>query len=347
MSEEERNIRTGVFSAMAAYTMWGFFPIYFKVADGVTATEMLAQRIIWAVPVGALILTFRHQWAEVRKIFPDTRKLRALFLAAIAIATNWGVYIWAVQTEKIFQASLGYYINPLIFVLVGVLVTGEKLSRLQMIAVGLATIGVSILTVYGGVFPWVSIFLGISFTLYGYIRKTVGVGAMPGLFIETLLLLPFALVYWAWLINAGSSAFFEGGMRLPLLLLLAGPFTVLPLLCFAIGARRLKLSTIGFLQYIGPTLQFCVGLYYGEDFTTAHAFCFGSIWIAVAVYSLDAWQKGHPRSSVPRAETFDNTVEPDEFLTSPKQGPFNKDDTGALTDDPPLGMDELPKPPRP
>lgn len=300
MSDEEKNIRTGVFAAVLAYTMWGFFPIYFKVADGVTATEMLAQRIIWSVPFGALILTFRKQWPDVIAILPDWRKLRALFLAAAAIACNWGVYIYAVQTEKIFQASLGYYINPLIFVLVGVIVAGERLRRLQIAAVILAAFGVSILTIYGGIFPWISIFLGISFTLYGYIRKTVDVGAMPGLFIETALLLPFALIYWMWLANAGVSAFFEGGLRLPVLLLLAGPFTVLPLLAFAIGARRLQLSTIGFLQYIGPTLQFLVGLYYGETFTPAHAWCFGAIWVAVAIYSVDAWQKNRRPVLTPR-----------------------------------------------
>ncbi|MCI5045216.1 MAG: EamA family transporter RarD [Aquisalinus sp.] len=347
MSEEERNIRTGVFAAMAAYTMWGFFPIYFKVADGVSATEMLSQRIIWAVPFGALILTLRKQWPDVRKIFPDTRKLRALFLAAVAIATNWGVYIWAVQTEKIFQASLGYYINPLIFVLVGVVVTGEKLSRLQMTAVALATIGVSILTIYGGVFPWVSLFLGISFTVYGYIRKTVDVGAMPGLFIETLLLLPFALLYWGWLASTGNSAFLNDGLQMQFLLLLAGPFTVLPLLCFAIGARRLKLSTIGFLQYIGPTLQFCVGLYYGEEFTFAHALCFGAIWVAVAVYSLDAWQKSHKASAFARSEPLDDAVKGNELLTTSQQRALDKDNAGTFTDDTPLGVDELAKPPRP
>ncbi len=300
MGKDEQDIRTGVFAAVFAYTLWGFFPIYFKIAAGVGPIEMLAQRIIWAVPFGAAIIYFRKQWPDVLAILPDWKKLRALFIAAAAIGTNWGVYIWAVQSEQIFQASLGYYINPLIFVLVGVFVTGEKLSRLQMVAVGLAAAGVFILTIYGGTFPWISFFLGISFTAYGYIRKTVNVGAMPGLFIETVLLLPFALVYWFWLVGNDSSAFTAGGLSMPFLLMLAGPFTVLPLLFFAIGARRLKLSTLGFLQYIGPTLQFCVGIYYGEAFTTAHAFCFGAIWIAVAIYSFDAWQKNHKPVLTPR-----------------------------------------------
>ncbi len=303
MSEEEKNIRTGIFAGILAYTMWGFFPIYFKVVQDATATEILAHRIIWAVPFGALILAFRKQWPDVVSALMNKKTLRALALAAGVISINWGFYIWAVQSERIFQASLGYYINPLVFVLAGVLFTGEVLSRLQIVAVALASIGVLILTVYGGTFPWVSFLLAFSFTTYGYIRKTVNVGAMPGLFIETLVLLFPACLYWGWLLTQQESIFISGGSQMTFLLLLAGPFTVLPLLFFAIAARKLRLSTIGFLQYIGPTLQFMVGLYYGEAFTTAHAFCFGAIWIAVGVYSYDAWKKNKKPVTTPRPVT--------------------------------------------
>ncbi len=291
MKQQDQEIRTGVIAGILAYTMWGFFPLYFKEIDEVHSIEILAHRIIWAVPFGLLILYFRKQLGEVMIALRNKRTLLALMLAAFVIALNWFVYVWAVQTERIFQASLGYYINPLVLVLVGVVVTKERLSRLQVIAVAIATLGVLVLTIYGGVFPWVSFTLAISFTCYGYIRKTTVVGAMPGLFIETIILLIPALIFWSWLSQSGQSGFFTVGGAMPLWLILAGPITVLPLLCFAIAARRLRLSTVGFLQYIGPTLQFLTGLYYGEEFTTAHAICFTLIWTAVGTYSYDAWRK--------------------------------------------------------
>ncbi len=291
MKQQDQEIRTGVIAGILAYTMWGFFPLYFKEIDEVSSIEILAHRIIWAVPFGLLILHFRKQLSDVVAALKNKRTLTALILAAFVIALNWFVYVWAVQNERIFEASLGYYINPLVFVLVGVVVTKERLSRLQLIAVGTAALGVLILTIYGGVFPWVSITLAISFTMYGYIRRITDVGAMPGLFIETVVLLLPALAFWYWLAQSDQSGFFTVGGAMPLWLILVGPITVLPLLCFAIAARRLRLSTLGFLQYIGPTLQFLTGLYYGEVFTTAHAWCFSLIWIAVGTYSYDAWRK--------------------------------------------------------
>lgn len=292
MNEHEQSLRTGLIAGLLAYTMWGFLPFYFKAAQSISATEILAHRIIWAVPFGAAIIFGRKQWPDVVRAFRDIKTLRALAIAAFFIALNWGVYIWAVQQNRIFEASLGYYINPLLFVLIGVFINGEKLSRLQGVAVGFATLGVIILTFYGGIFPWISLVLAFSFTVYGYTRKTVNVGAMPGLFIETLLLLIPSLIYGAWLVNTGSSAFFNNGTSTIGLLALAGPITVLPLLCFAIAAKRLTLITIGFLQFIGPTLQFFIGISYGEAFTLAHGFCFGFIWLAVVCFCFDAWQKG-------------------------------------------------------
>lgn len=290
MSQHDTTLKAGLASAILAYTLWGFFPIYFKVAHEVPALEFLAHRIIWSVPFGALILTFRNQWKETRAVFTRPAVLAGLGAAATIIAINWGFYIWAVQQERIFEASLGYYINPLIFVLIGVFVNRENLRRAQWAAVALASAGVLVLTFYGGIFPWVSLVLAGSFTIYGYLRKRISIGAMPGLFIETVLLFLPALGYWLWLNGQGAAVFDLARPGLAGIILLAGPFTVLPLLFFAIGARRLNLSTIGFLQFIGPTLQFMVGLYYGENFTPAHAVCFGLIWCAVAVFSLDAWR---------------------------------------------------------
>ncbi len=283
--------KAGFYAGLIAYTLWGLFPIYFVATGSVSALEILAHRVVWSVPFGGMIILARNQIADVVRALKNYKTVLLLALAAFALAMNWGVYIWAIQQDQIFQGSLGYYINPLIYVLVAVIFFGERLGRLQALAVLLAALGVLILTVYGGVFPWISLFLGISFTIYGVIRKQVDIGAMPGLFIETLILLPIGAAYLLWLSHTGDLAFAAARPDLKALLLLAGPITVLPLLAFAFAARRLKLSTLGFLQYIGPTLQFACGVYYGETFTLAHAICFGLIWGAVILFSWDAVQK--------------------------------------------------------
>ena len=252
--------------------------------------EVLVHRIVWAVPFGALIIMARRQWPEVRRAITHRRTLAWLALAAIFIALNWLVYIIAVQREQIFQASLGYYINPLMYVVIGVIVFREKLRRLQTAAVLLAAVGVTVLTISGGQFPIISLTLAVSFTIYGVIRSRVVVGGMPGLFIETLLLFPMSLGYMIWLVQAGDSYFHPGDPGMAGALLVAGPLTVVPLLCFALAARRLRLSTIGIMQFIAPTLQFLVGLAYGEELTVPHAVCFTLIWIAVFAFSWDAWR---------------------------------------------------------
>lgn len=289
-SDETNAVRTGILSAVLAYTIWGFFPIYFILLRGVPADEILTHRILWAIPVGALIIGMRGQWAEVRRGLTSPKLVRTLLLSASIIALNWLIYIAAVQNERIFEASLGYYINPLIYVLVGVVVLGERLRQLQMMAVGLATVGVLVLTVYGGQFPAVSLLLAVSFTAYGYIRKQTDIGAMPGLFIETVMLAPIAALYLAWIISTRDTAAESADPAQWALLSFAGPATVVPLLFFAIAARRLTLATLGFLQFIGPTLQFVVGLIDGEAFTTAHQICFTLIWAAAGVFAYDAWR---------------------------------------------------------
>lgn len=283
-------MRNGVIAALLAYTMWGFLPIYFKAVAAVPSLEVLAHRIVWAVPFGGLIILARRQWPEVRRALGHPRTLGLLAVAALFIAINWLVYILAVQGGQIFQASLGYYINPLMYVLIGVVFLRERLRKLQTIAVVLAAGGVAVLTISGGVFPLISLTLAVSFTTYGVIRSRVVVGGMPGLFIETLILVPLSLAYVIWLLHAGESSF---GLQDPWMmggLVLAGPLTVLPLLCFALAARRLRLSTIGIMQFIAPTLQFLMGLAYGEQLTLPHAICFSLIWIAVIAFSWDAWR---------------------------------------------------------
>lgn len=284
----DADIRGGVIFGLLAYSMWGVFPVYFKWIETVAPLEVLAHRVIWAVAFGAVIIAVRRQWREVRGVLLDRSRLAWLALAALCISLNWLVYIWAVQQDRIFETSLGYYINPLMYVGVGVLLLGERLRRLQVAAVASACIGVAVLTISGGVFPWVALSLAALFTGYGVIRKQVAIGAMPGLFVETLLLSPFALAV-LWVLVAGDAlAFGSGDTGISALLALGGPVTVVPLLLFAIAARRLPLTTIGFMQFLAPTLQFCTGIYYGEVLTTAHIVCFALIWTAVGFFSYDA-----------------------------------------------------------
>lgn len=283
------DVRDGLIFAMIAYSLWGLMPVYLKMIGHVQAGEIVAHRIIWAIPFGAILIAARNQWSEVRAALFTPKVLGILTLAAIFISLNWLIYVWAVAQERVLEASLGYFINPLMYVAAGVFVIGEKLRRLQTVAVAIATFGVLVLTFFGGAFPWVALLLAALFTGYGYIRKITPVGAMPGLFVETVLLGPFALIFL--LVAAGNSTLAFANIDRPtdFLLILAGPVTVLPLLFFALSARRLTMITIGLTQYLGPTMQFIFAIYYGEAFTIYHAICFGMIWFALAIFSWDAW----------------------------------------------------------
>jgi chloramphenicol-sensitive protein RarD len=276
-------------------------PIYFKLVQAVSSEEILLHRVIWAVPFGMLIVHLRGQWPEVRRALTHRAMLGMLATSAFFVAVNWYIYIIAVQSDRIFQASLGYYINPLIFVLVGVVFLGERLRRLQLGAVLLAAAGVLVLTFSGGEFPFIALAVGVSFTTYGVIRKKVVIGAMPGLFVETLVLAPVALAWLGWLMADGTAVFGEAGPGMTAMIVLAGPITVVPLLFFAVAARRLTLTTIGFMQFIAPTLQFCTGLYYGERLTLPRLICFGLIWTAVTLFSIDALRGSRRRESAPAA----------------------------------------------
>jgi chloramphenicol-sensitive protein RarD len=293
-----KDTRDGVVAGLIAYSIWGVLPVYFKIVATVAPLEVLLHRVVWAIPFGALIIHLRKQWPEVRRALMHRGMLFWLATSAFFIAVNWFVYIVAVQKNQVFQASLGYYINPLVYVLVGVAFLGERLRPLQIGAVILAAIGVSVLTISGGKLPAIALTLAFAFTIYGVIRKKVVIGGMPGLFVETLILAPFAIVVLVWLEVTGRAAFGAGGVALDTLLVAAGPLTVVPLLCFALAARRLTLTSIGFMQFIAPTLQFCVGLWYGEVLTFPHLICFGCIWTAVILFSADALRRSR-RVAVP------------------------------------------------
>jgi chloramphenicol-sensitive protein RarD len=297
----DKTTREGITAGLAAYLIWGFMPIFFKLVGSVEPMEILAHRVLWAVPFGALILLMRRQWPEVKRAFTHRSMLGWLTVSTLFIAINWFVFIWAIQEERIFEASLGYYINPLMNMLAGVWIFRERLRRFQLVAVALAATGVLILTVSVGVIPWVALILALSFSIYSVVRKRVVIGGMPGLFVETTILLPFALTWLLYLSATSGMAFAHGDPALSFWLLMAGPLTALPLLFFALAARRLALSTIGFMQFLAPTLQFATGVYYGETLTTAHLICFGFIWSAVAFFILDALitAKKKPRQENP------------------------------------------------
>ncbi|MGE0407722.1 MAG: EamA family transporter RarD [Amphiplicatus sp.] len=296
-SAEEEAVRAGLLYAVSAYLFWGLFPAYLKLLHGVPALEMLAHRTFWAVPFGALMLAPRGQWKEVFAAFRSRRVLMLLVVTSLAVTANSGLLAWTVVHGVVLQSSLANYLNPLMYVAVGVLFMREKLRPTQVAAVILAGLGVLALAIGLGEFPWVSILMALLFTVYGYIRKTVPVGAMPGLFIETAFMAPLAGLYLFSLEQSGVGAFGADRPGFSVLLVLLGPMAAVPLMLFALGARKLKMSTAGILQYITPTGHFILGIYFGEAFTLAHAVCFTLIWAALILFSMDAFGASRARAA--------------------------------------------------
>ena len=286
-----KKTKQGLIAALIAYVCYGLLPIYIKSVDAVPSIEVLAHRIIWSVPFGLLIVLGRKQIPEIKAAFTDIRIMGLLFITALLIGMNWYIYIYSVQTNQVLQASLGYYINPLFYVLVGVIFLKEKLRVLQAVAISIAAIGVLILTMSTGQVPWIAITLAASFTVYGVIRKNVAVGAMPGLFIETLIICPLALAYFYHITQGGFAIFANNDSSMIGLLLLAGPITVIPLLLFAVAARNLRLTTIGMMQFLSPTMQFIIALFYGESLSVPSMICFSCIWLAISIFIYDAVTK--------------------------------------------------------
>lgn len=291
LSPHARGLAYGV----AAYGLWGFMPLYIKAVSAAPVLEVLSHRIVWALAL-LLTLTWRQgQLAGFRAAFRPGRGLAILCVSTVAIAANWLVYIFAVVHGRMLEASLGYYINPLVNVLLGVIVLHERLERPVKVAVAIATVGVLWLALRAGHLPWISLVLAASFGTYGLMRKLAPMGAVVGLAVETALLLPFAGGYLVWAAAAHRAAFLSGPRSLDLLLLLAGPVTALPLLLFAGAARRLELSALGLLQYLSPTVQFLLAvLVYGEPFDAARAVAFGFIWTALVLFAIHSLRRGVP-----------------------------------------------------
>lgn len=290
--ENRSTARNGAVLATLAFLCWGLFPLYFKLVEAVPAIEVLAHRVVWTVLLMTGLLTVRRGWSAVWVVFANRRLLATLALSAVVITINWGVFIWAIAHDRVLEASLGYYINPLVNVVLGVVVLRERLRPMQWAAVGLAAAGVAYQIVGLGAFPWVALTLAISFGFYGLIRKVAAVDAYSGLFVETLVLSPVALAYLVWLAAVGQGAFGRGDWGLDGLLALSGIVTALPLILFVAGAQRIRLSTLGLLQYIVPTGQFVLAVFvFGEAFTSGTLVTFGCIWAALAVYSFDTLRR--------------------------------------------------------
>lgn len=286
--------RQGAILAVSAYTMWGLAPIYFKLIQQVPSLEILMHRIIWSTLLLLVIIVARKHISSVFKVLKQPKTLGIMLVSSALLAFNWWLFIWAVNNDRILDASLGYYINPLLNIALGMLFLGERLSKMQYLAVALALTGVVIQLVTFGSFPIIALSLAGSFAFYGLIRKMIAVDSMPGLLIESALLLTPAIIYWWMFAQSPSSNFFNNEWSLNALLLFAGILTTAPLLCFVAAARRLDYSTMGFFQYIGPSIMFLFGVFvYGEKVGADRWVTFAFIWSALAIYSYSSIHKHH------------------------------------------------------
>jgi chloramphenicol-sensitive protein RarD len=279
---------SGLPAALSAYTIWGFLPLYLLLVRHIPPFEFVGWRIIWTLPLCLLIVAARRQFAELRVAFSNPRALMALAGSATLIGINWFTYIWAIDRNEVYAASLGYYLNPLMNVLLGTLVLGERLSRLQWIAVGIAGIAVAILAAGALTTLWISLTLALSFCFYGLVRKQVAVASLPGLTIESAILLPPAIGIAAWYAATPEGTSFGTDFGQSLLIAFSGVVTAVPLLLFAIAARRMDYSTLGFIQYLAPTIVFLLGLtVFGQELQPVQLGSFLLIWTAVAIFVAD------------------------------------------------------------
>ena len=290
----------GVIAAGTAFTLWGVFPMYLRLMKQVPSLEILSHRVLWSVVLLIGLLALRRQWDWLTSVRARPRIVLTFVASALMLGTNWVVYIWSVNNDHVIDASLGYFITPLFNVLLGIGL-GERLRSTQTVAIALAACGVLWLTISAGQLPWIGLVIAVTFSLYGLLRKTAALGALEGLSIETLVLLPAAALFLL-LPDAGSSHSFGNDLSLTLLLISAGPVTAIPLLMFAYGARRIPLSLVGLLQYIGPSIQLLLGVWlYHEPFAGAKLAGFALIWLGLALYSGEALLRGW-RTKLQRAD---------------------------------------------
>jgi chloramphenicol-sensitive protein RarD len=284
----DKSVKAGVIFALAAYSMWGIAPMYFKLLASVPALEIVMHRIVWSALVLCLLLVLRKKLSQVLKAIRDPKIITTLSISGLLLAGNWLVFIWAVNNDRMLDASLGYFINPLFNVLLARLFLQESLTRLQLLAVFVALSGVVFLIYSYGQLPWIALALAISFSIYGLLRKKVTVDSMPGLFIESCIMLPFAVLYWL-MMGTSSGNMLENSFDLNMTLLLVGVVTTAPLLLFTAAARRIRYTTLGFFQYIGPSLMFLLAvLYYQEPLDKTRIVTFVLVWIGLLIYVFDS-----------------------------------------------------------
>ena len=284
MTDDPARTRAGLLLGLGAYLLWGVLPLYFKAIAQVPASEIVAHRVVWSVLFLAVLAAIWKRWATVRIALASAKMLATLTLTAALIGGNWLIWVWAVVNGHVLEGSLGYYLNPLVNVLLGVVFLRERLSKAQVFAVALAAGGVAVLAMGAGRALWISLSLAASFALYGFLRKVAPVEALEGLLIETAILTPVGLAWILWLESKGQSGF-GVDLTTDLLLTLAGAATAIPLLLFTAAAKRLPYSTLGMLQFVAPTLQFLIAvLLYHEPVTSAHMIAFPAIWAALVLY---------------------------------------------------------------
>ncbi|PRC92340.1 rarD: protein RarD [Solimicrobium silvestre] len=286
--------------AACSYSVWGLFPLYFKSISNVAPMEILAHRILWAMPFLLLIIACRTQWAWIPNVIKRPKVLGGFIASALLLSCNWFIYIWAVNNGHVIDSSLGYFINPIVNVLLGFILLKERLRPIQWLAVGIAGCGVSWLALQSGHMPWISLALAISFGIYGLLRKTAALGALEGLSLETIILFPCALAYVTYLSSQGASTFTTTlaiDSTTTWLLLAAGPITAIPLLLFAAGARLIPMSTLGLLQYIAPSIQLLLGVWlFHEPFNGARLAGFVIIWSALILYSAEGLWRAYQQN---------------------------------------------------
>jgi len=279
-------MRTGVLSAALAFLCWGLFPLYFHAVREVPSMQILAHRMLWSLAFLLVVLALRRQWAWLNQV-RQPRVFGSFVASAFLLSANWLLYIWAVNNGHVIEASLGYFINPLVNIMFGYLLLKERLRRVQWVAIGIAALGVAWLTWQSGSVPWIALCLAASFGAYGLLRKTAALGALEGLSFETMVLFPIAAIYVGWLTLHGENAFLTTTSDTTRWLLIAsGPITAIPLLLFASGARQIPLSILGLLQYLAPTIQFLLGvLLFKEAFTADRLVGFALIWAALGLFA--------------------------------------------------------------
>lgn len=281
-------MNSGVAYALGAYVIWGLFPLYFKALEHVPSLQILAHRMTWSLLFVALLLAVLKRWSWMRLLREQPALLARFALSAVLLSSNWGIYIWAVNSNHVVDASLGYYINPLVNVALGSVLLHERLRGLQWAALAIAAVGVTVMAIEVGHVPWISLSLALTFGSYALLRKTAPLGALEGLAVETAVLFPLALAYLFWLSMQGMNAFATADSSTRWLLVAAGPITTVPLLLFAAGARRMSMTLLGVLQYITPSLQLALGVWlYHEPFAAAKVAGFGLVWVGLAIFLLD------------------------------------------------------------